>query len=186
MNICLIEPPKFVSITNFVSTICMPPIGLSYIAAVLRKAGHQLAVIDGPGSALKNYFPFRNVHVRGLENDEILRLIPRNVQIIGLGCMFSSNWIYVRELVKALRTEFPSVFIILGGEHVTGFPEFSLEQAPFDVAVLGEGEETVVELIQYLEQEKPLDHIKGIAFRDSSGPRLIFLNYGLKSDVIAS
>tara|TARA_B100001964_G_scaffold65851_1_gene74994 strand:+ start:3330 stop:4913 length:1584 start_codon:yes stop_codon:yes gene_type:complete len=169
MNICLIEPSKFVSITNFVSTVCMPPIGLSYIAAALRQAGHQVTLIDGPGSALTNYFSFRNVYVRGLDSHEVVSEVPCDVQVIGLGCMFSSNWIYVRELIKVIRKEFPSVFIILGGEHVTGFPEFSLKQAPFDVAVLGEGEETVDELIRYVEQGKPLMNVKGIAFRDSSG-----------------
>ena len=83
--------------------------------------------------------------------------------------MFSSNWIYVRELIKVIRREFPSAYIIVGGEHVTGFPEFSLKQAPFDVVVLGEGEETVVELIHFFEHGKSLEDVKGIAFRDPSG-----------------
>ena len=55
MKICLIEPPKFVSLTNFVSTISMPPIGLAYIAAAIREGGHDVTVVDGPGSAPRNY-----------------------------------------------------------------------------------------------------------------------------------
>ena len=169
MKICLIEPPKFISTTNFVSTVCMPPIGLAYIAAVLKNFGHQISVIDGFGSALKNYFPYNKIYVRGLSNDDIIKQIPSETEVIGLGCMFSSNWIYVRELIKVIRREFPSAYIIVGGEHVTGFPEFSLKQAPFDVVVLGEGEETVVELIHFFEHGKSLEDVKGIAFRDPSG-----------------
>ena len=169
MKICLIEPPKFISTTNFVSTVCMPPIGLAYIAAVLKNFGHQISVIDGFGSALKNYFPYNKIYVRGLSNDDIIKQIPSETQVIGLGCMFSSNWIYVRELIKVIRREFPSAYIIVGGEHVTGFPEFSLKQAPFDVVVLGEGEETVVELIHFFEHGKSLEDVKGIVFRDPSG-----------------
>ena len=147
----------------------MPPIGLAYIASVLRNTGYTVAVIDGPGSGLKSYFSFNKIYVRGLSNDEIIKRIPIETDVIGLGCMFSSNWIYVRELIKMIRKEFPSTFIIVGGEHVTGFPKFSLEQAPFDVVVLGEGEETVAELMQCFEQGKPLKDVKGIAFRDPSG-----------------
>jgi hypothetical protein len=51
MKVCLIEPPKFVSLTNFVSTISMPPIGLAYIAAAIREEGHDVTVVDAPGSA---------------------------------------------------------------------------------------------------------------------------------------
>ena len=60
MKVCLIEPPKFGSLTNFVSTISMPPIGLAYIAAAIREEGHDVTVVDGPGSAPRNYHMFRD------------------------------------------------------------------------------------------------------------------------------
>ncbi|MDH5764203.1 MAG: cobalamin B12-binding protein, partial [Nitrospinota bacterium] len=76
MKICLIEPSKFVSLTNFVSTISMPPIGLAYIAAAIRDAGHEVTVVDGPGSAPRNFFDFKGVRVRGLTKEEIVERIP--------------------------------------------------------------------------------------------------------------
>ena len=59
MKVCLIEPSKFVSLTNFVSTISMPPIGLAYVAAALREAGHAVTLVDGPGLAPRNFFFFK-------------------------------------------------------------------------------------------------------------------------------
>ena len=104
MNVCLIEPSKFISLTNFVSTISMPPIGLAYIAAAIREAGHEVSVVDGPGSSPRNFFQFDKIRVRGLTNHEIIENIPPDSQVIGLGCMFTSNWIYVRKLVKDIKT----------------------------------------------------------------------------------
>lgn len=169
MKVCLIEPSKFISLTNLVSTISMPPIGLAYIAASLKEAGHEVCVVDGPGSAPRNFFQFNNVRIRGLTNERIVEKIPRDVQVIGLGCMFTSHWVYVRELLKEIRQAFPGVFLVMGGEHVTGFPEFSLEGAPLDAVVLGEGEETIVELLDRVENGETLETADGVAFRAGDG-----------------
>jgi radical SAM superfamily enzyme YgiQ (UPF0313 family) len=169
MKVCLIEPSKFVSLTNFVSTISMPPLGLAYIAAALRDAGHEVTVVDGPGSAPRNFFQFKDVRVRGLTKEDIVERVPKDSEVIALGCMFTSNWVYVREIVKDIRARFPSAKLIMGGEHVTGFPELSLEQAPLDAVVLGEGEEIVVHLLEHLEKGVPLEELEGVAFRSSDG-----------------
>jgi radical SAM superfamily enzyme YgiQ (UPF0313 family) len=169
MKVCLIEPSKFVSLTNFVSTISMPPIGLAYIAAALRESGHDVTVVDGPGSAPRNFFQFKNVRVRGLTKEDIVERIPKDSEVIALGCMFTSNWVYVREIVKDIRARFPNAKLIMGGEHVTGFPELSLEQAPLDAVVLGEGEEIVVHLLEHFEKGTPLEELEGVAFRSSNG-----------------
>ncbi len=169
MKVCLIEPSKFVSLTNFVSTISMPPIGLAYIAAALREAGHEITVVDGPGSAPRNFFQFKDIRVRGLTKEDIIERIPKNSEVIALGCMFTSNWVYVREIVKDIRARFPKAKLIMGGEHVTGFPELSLEQAPLDAVVLGEGEEIVIHLLEHLEKGAPLEELEGVAYRSSDG-----------------
>ena len=170
MKVCLIEPPKFVSLTNFVSTISMPPIGLAYIAAAIREEGHDVMVIDAPGSAPRNYHTYKGeVRVRGFTQEQIIERIPLDVQVIGLGCMFTSHWIYVRELVGKIRRLFPNTHILMGGEHVTGFPEFSLEQAPLDSVVMGEGEETIVQLLGHINNGMPLDRVAGIAYKDPEG-----------------
>ena len=183
MKVCLIEPSKFVSLTNFVSTISMPPIGLAYIAAALRDAGHEVTVVDGPGSAPRNFFQFKDVRVRGLPKEDIVKRIPEDSEVIALGCMFTSNWVYVREIVKDIRARFPSAKLIMGGEHVTGFPELSLEQAPMDAVVLGEGEEIVVHLLEHFAKEAPLEELDGVAFRSSDGSIQVKPRYSRIKDI---
>ena len=51
-----------------------------------------------------------------------------------------------------IRGRFAHAAIVLGGEHVTSMAEFCLLTSKADVAVLGEGEETVVELVQALRE----------------------------------
>ncbi len=185
MKICLIEPSKFISLTNFVSTISMPPIGLAYIASALRKAGHSVSVVDGPGSAPRNFFHFNKMRVRGLTNSEIIERIPPATEVIGLGCMFTSNWIYVRELVKDIKKAFPEKLIMMGGEHVTGFPEFSMSQAPLDAVIMGEGEEIVVSLLDHWENGKSLETVYGSAYRNNDGAVIINPRHARVKDIDA-
>ncbi|MBF0589953.1 MAG: B12-binding domain-containing radical SAM protein, partial [Magnetococcales bacterium] len=169
MNVCLIEPSKFVSLTNFASTICMPPIGIAYIAAAIREGGHVVSVVDSPGCAPRDFFQFDEIRVRGLTNDKIIERIPEDAEVIGLSCMFSSQWVYVRELLREIRQRFPDAFLVMGGEHVTGFPDLTMEEAPLDAVVMGEGEETVVYLLHHLQEGQPLHDVDGLAYRSAEG-----------------
>jgi radical SAM superfamily enzyme YgiQ (UPF0313 family) len=56
--------------------------------------------------------------------------------------------------------------VALGGPHSTFLPEESLLYA--DYVIRGEGEETLVELLEHLNADKPLDSIKGLSFKNSS------------------
>jgi anaerobic magnesium-protoporphyrin IX monomethyl ester cyclase len=167
MNVCLIDPSKFISLTNPVSTISIPSIGLAYIAASVREAGHKVSFIDSSGSAPRQYHDFKGIRLRGLTNQEIISKIPKDTQVIGLSCMFTSHWVYVRELVAEIRSHFPDAFIMMGGEHVTGFPEYSMNQAPLDAVVTGEGEETVVEILNRTSKNQSLEEVHGVVYRDS-------------------
>lgn len=165
MKIALIEPPKFISSTNQVSTIATPPLGLAYVAAMLESAGHHVAVVDAVGSALTTYTPFGPVHLRGLTLPQVVDGIPRDVDAIGVGGMFSCQWVVTRELLTQIKLRFPRTPLILGGEHGTGLTELSMAQAPVDFVVLGEGEETMAALAACLESGAPAGSVAGIAYR---------------------
>lgn len=65
------------------------------------------------------------------------------------------------QLAKKYRSM--GIPIMMGGPHSTFLPEESLQYA--DYVVRGEGEETVVELIDHLESGKSLRNIKGLSYR---------------------
>jgi radical SAM superfamily enzyme YgiQ (UPF0313 family) len=140
---------------------------MAYIAASIESQGHDLQVIDAVGSALTTYTPFGPVYLRGLSFDEIVGRIDPGTEAIGLSNMFSCQWPATKRLIAKIRKAFSHTPIILGGEHSTGMPELTLTQAPVDVVVLGEGEETIVEVLRYYGQGGPKDLslIPGVAFQ---------------------
>jgi radical SAM superfamily enzyme YgiQ (UPF0313 family) len=77
--------------------------------------------------------------------------------------MFSQEWPLARDLILGLRARFPDAVLIAGGEHVTAAGEYSLRDCrAIDYAVVGEGDETLVELLETLEAGGDVADVDGI------------------------
>jgi radical SAM superfamily enzyme YgiQ (UPF0313 family) len=172
--ITLINPPGIKTFSGLQMHTPNPPLGLAYVAAAVRDAGFDYRVIDATGEALDAVSPYpdrADFMVQGLTPDEIVGRIHPDSRVIGMTCMFSTLWPLTHRVARTIREKFPEALLVLGGEHGTAVPEHVLATSPFDVVVLGEGEETFVELLRAHRQGRPLSEVKGIAFR--SGDRVV-------------
>jgi radical SAM superfamily enzyme YgiQ (UPF0313 family) len=107
--------------------------------------------------------------VQGLTLDQVVARVPVDTTVVGISCMFSTLWPLTNRVAHAVREKFPDVLMVLGGEHGTAVPDHVLSASPFDVVVLGEGEETFVELLRAHAARRPLAEVKGIALRADGG-----------------
>ncbi|MGH7812493.1 MAG: B12-binding domain-containing radical SAM protein [Candidatus Binataceae bacterium] len=173
-KVTLVRPPALVSKGSFQWQVG-PPLGVAYLAASLRAAGHRPAIVDALGEAVfrrEPCFDGRMV-VTGLPMDEAVARIPEDSEVIGFSCMFSQDWSYAKLLVEAIRRKFPQALIVAGGEHITAVPSFTLETCPaIDLCVLGEGEEAIVEIVNCFAAGGDFSQLKGIAFRRNGKPVL--------------
>src|SRR5918995_7089466 len=168
--VTLLRPPLLVP-TWSDSGPLTPPIGPAYLAASLRQAGHDPRIVDGLGGNPFQVTPLFDDKVMaiGLRSEEIVERIEGKPDLIGVSCMFSQDWPEVRRLIQMVRRRFPSVPIVAGGEHITATPEFTLKSTPeVDVCVVGEGEETIVELAAAVDAGQSFDNIAGLALRSDS------------------
>ncbi|MCH2170419.1 B12-binding domain-containing radical SAM protein [Myxococcota bacterium] len=172
MKITLIQPPS-VTHPKSITSDALPPIGLAYISASLKSAGHHVHFVDSVGEGLKQFGEIPSwpgMVSRGLSFSEVFERIPEGTEMIGVSCQFSATWPYNHQFLDALRDAFPGVFIVIGGEHVTALPEYILTNHPsVDFCVLGEGENSIVELANGLERglqgEELFDGLTGVAGR---------------------
>jgi len=84
-----------------------------------------------------------------------------NPHIIGLST-FTQSYSEAINFAKKIKKELPNAKLIIGGPHMTTFPE-SLDPI-FDFGVIGEGERTFVELIEAIRTKKSVHKIKGIVY----------------------
>jgi len=152
MRIILINPKKSGHVSKIHNLLqsYYPPLGLVHIGSVLEKAGHQVKIIDAEAEGL---------------SDDIIRKRIMKFQPEFCG-IHTNTWTFksVKKLAKQIKNWFQNIKIILGGPHLVNFGELSLKEcSSIDYGVVGEGEETIVDLLNNLENPQK---VKGIIYRD--------------------
>ncbi len=162
-HVTLVRPAMVASLGTWSSPVT-PPLGLAYLAAMLLDNGLDVACVDAIADDIDNIVECDGFMYQGLSIDDTVARIESTTDLIGVSCMFSQDWIYTKDLLRAIRRRFPDTPIVVGGEHITALTEFCLRDCPvIDCCVLGEGEDTLVELTKHWHRQA-LDSIDGVAF----------------------
>ncbi len=148
MKVLLINPPAQ-GVYDTVN-IKLPPLGLAYIAAVLRAHGHYVEIID------------LNVQENLWETVSKYRW-----DIVGLSGD-TSRYPISMKIAEQIKKHF-GFTIFTGGPHVTFFEKETLDTGYVDFIIRGEGEFITLELIDAIRQNKPLESVRGITFKKDGG-----------------
>jgi anaerobic magnesium-protoporphyrin IX monomethyl ester cyclase len=131
--------------------------GVSYIATVLHNAGYPVRIVD--------------VRYDRTPLQTAVLACSHDTDLVGIAT-YEDNYPFVEGLIAQLKAADPSLPILLGGSLVTSVPEVFMRQTQADVAVISEGEITVLELLDsYVRGGWPeeLPSIRGIWYRDADG-----------------
>ena len=159
MNILIVAPRVITTRKDYY----FYPIGLGYISAVLKAKDHRVTCID------LNY----DDHPDELLTETIIRIKPEVICTGGLSLSFRP----IREIVTTVRAIDKGIKVIIGGGIITSAPALMFHALQPDFIVIGEGEETIVELMSALEQRNyDYSTIKGIGYHNGdsfelTGPR---------------
>lgn len=155
MKVLLVNPPHIISKYKFIGLVA-PPLGISYIAAVLEKNSVDVSIIDASAMEMDWY---------GL-GKEIEKISPDVVAVTALTPTIEQSL----ETAKIAKNILPESTIILGGYHPTFTFKELLENEFLDIIIIGEGEYTMLEVVQAIYNGSDLRQIKGIATRDFVTP----------------
>ena len=155
MKVLLINPPYNSSKYKFIGLVA-PPLGIAYIAAVLETGGIEVKIIDAPAAEI-DFETIRN---------EIKNYSPDIVAITSVTPTISSA-LKIAEISKKVC---PRALTVLGGYHPTFTHNELLKNDYIDVVVLGEGEYTMLELVQAVNNGEDLRKVKGIVCKNFKTP----------------
>jgi radical SAM superfamily enzyme YgiQ (UPF0313 family) len=128
-----------------------PPVGLACIATALRDAGFPAAILD--------------VDLHRLTDSQIAEHLEQTeYDIVGLGNIIS-GYRHTKRLCRIVKSVQPRALMVVGNT-VASIPEKLLAWNPeIDVAVIGEGDSTIVDLVTAWRDGRDLAEVPGIALR---------------------
>jgi anaerobic magnesium-protoporphyrin IX monomethyl ester cyclase len=139
MRVLLVNTPSDNAFTKV--GFIVPPLGIAYVGATLREAGHEVEIHDfNVEPASPDYSRFELVGISGdtFRHNKLMEIAGQ---------------------AKAAGTK-----VMAGGPHVTFMDEETLREGPVDYIVRGEAEETAVELAEALEKNACLDGVAGVSY----------------------
>src|SRR3989304_5064986 len=156
MKVLLINPPQIFYPGSDAPAGTLP-LGLMNIASVLEKAGFKVEILDAfmRGSSFLKVGDEMEVGMpRAKIKEEIRR---RKPDIVGIANPFTcqaENAIRVADVVKEVD---PNILTVVGGPHATVVPlKFMKEAKNVDIAVIGEGEYTMLDIVRFFEEHKKI------------------------------
>lgn len=142
----------------------LEPLGLELIAEAVRRAGHEVRLIDLQVETHGDY-------VRVLEEFR--------PDVIAFSCNYLPNVPEVVDLAKLTKNHLPGSLVVVGGHSASFVAEDMLNhgQEAIDCVLKGEGEAAIVQLLEAVEHDRrALLAVPGVITADGEGPAPRFVN----------
>ncbi len=129
----------------------LPPMGIAYLASVLEKK-HTVRIIEA--------------NVLRLSLAQVLSQLEEFKPDVLLFSLLTTNFRPNLEWIRAVKKKFP-LPVIAGGPQASIYPEETLSYDEIDFCVIGEGWETLPELLEAIAAGKGCRNVRGIAGREN-------------------
>lgn len=165
MRIVLLRPRTHLKDLGIVSV--QYPINLGYLSAFLKQRGVEVKVYD--------------LEVMTLSDARLIESISAfKPDLIGLSSM-TPTIIEAHRIARLCKDRGMTSPVVIGGVHVSAIPKETLLEFPsFDLVVVGEGEQTLLETLQKVSRGESLRGIAGLVVKEGSN-----ISFGPKRDLIA-
>lgn len=134
------------------SPVKMFPIGLGFITTSMKNAGFEFDLID--------------IDSCRYSDDEVDALIAKeNYDVVCMGCLVT-GYKKIKRLCSVIKKIHPHAKIIVGNSVATSIPNILLNNTETDIAVMYEGDETIVDLLNCIHKNRDLKSVNGIIIKD--------------------
>ena len=150
MKILLLNLPFiFEKKSDIVLSHCL---GILQIASYLRENNCEVSILDALQEGFDKSEKYNNFYRIGLKDEDIIERISPDLDLIGISIPFSHLAKIAHELIDKIKIKYPRIPVVIGGVYPSSQPELAVESRA-DYLILGEGEEPMLHLVNYLSKK---------------------------------
>lgn len=132
----------------------LPPLGLCYLAAVLSQKGYEVKILDCAVEQMSIEQMKQNIE----------QFAPDLVGVTST----TVSYMAAQKVLRAVKETDKKIVTVLGGAHISALPVPTMaECGDIDIGVFGEGEFTLLEIVERLERKETLHGVEGTLLRDN-------------------
>lgn len=160
MKVLFVIPP-YRTTDVLVANLYPMPLAATSLAAVMQQAGHQVVIKDflippavskaqAPASFIGKWAPAYQHH--GMELPEVYKWLDANLpgfDAVGLFMGQCNLWETSHHIGRYIKTKHPGMPLVIGGAFATTATKQAMELAQADVAVVGEGENVILQAFEW-------------------------------------
>lgn len=146
----------------------LPPIGLGYLAASLAGIGVDVSIYDSLVEYWDRPWPDHDAahSYIGPDMDTLEALLrERAPDLVGVSAIFSNQHRLAQQVCALVKKVNPATPVVVGGGHATVMPREVLQDPNVDYVVLGEGEESLRDIVRHLNGEFAAEDFDGVGFK---------------------
>ena len=150
LNILFINPSlRLGSVSKFL------PVGIGSVMTFIKSHGYDFDLLD--------------VDIHDHDNAYVEQYVSDHKYDIIMTGSIAAHYKWIKWLTKTIKEYHPETKVIVGNSVAGSIPNVFLNNSRADVAVIGEGEYTALELLNAYRENKSIESIQGIAFKNTAG-----------------
>ena len=137
-----------------------PPLNLMYLAEIINKENCNARILDA--------------YALNMSDLETLNFVKKFEPEVILIPLYSKDLLTVFNLTSMFKKQNPNLIIILGSHHASNMPDAVLNEFhQVDYILRGEAEQTIINLLQSINQNNKLKNVKGLSYRKLNSKKII-------------
>lgn len=160
MKVMLLNP--FLTVYSDDPAGISPALGLGYLAAYLQENKIDVSVLDIAAEGIQQVKKIGKKIRYGLSEEEIKKKVKEiSPKIVGITCQSTLHAQDAHETARIVKQVDENILVVMGGAHPSSKPDDVLKDKNVDMVVKGEGEITLLDIVERFKRKKRLDNISG-------------------------
>ena len=138
--------------------------GIQCLSAFLKRAGHETALVNDPKLFHNPWIQYPWLAKFFDDSGDILRKVLEHQPDLIAFSVVTDEYLWALSWAQKIKAR-SNIPVVFGNVHPTFHPDLVLPERCVDYVIRGEGEHTLLELVEALEKKRAIEDVPGLGYK---------------------